>query len=375
MSIEALAHYTRGMSTLFFVMWTLNIYRYRRRNRMMQLMFIAVCYLTFGFLKDVVFLFPSLMTDEFVEDIVILTDAICTPFLCAFFLEATRPGVVTIRRMALGVSVFAAFLPAYIILRSPVVLAVCYAASFACSTLTFLVITRYVSRYNQCIADNYSYTQDLTVTWVAGCAAAYSAWFIVYFLCFNEATWMGEVFFDLFSITVWTVMWRFSRRHHVITEMLGKEATIGMLPSDEQEKGNSPQSDEEGHPQKKNTSRDVFFAHVLNQKMEVDKIYLDPRLSLSDLALAVGSNRSYLSEFINERGKSFYDFVNEYRIAEACRIIDSASSLEKLTMADVATRSGFNSISSFNRYFYRVKGMTPTAYRRFHLLGPGNEQK
>ncbi|MGM9693538.1 MAG: helix-turn-helix domain-containing protein [Alloprevotella sp.] len=35
---------------------------------------------------------------------------------------------------------------------------------------------------------------------------------------------------------------------------------------------------------------------------------------------------------------------------------------EKLTMAEVADRCGFNSVSSFNRYFAKNQGMTPTAF-------------
>ena len=96
--------------------------------------------------------------------------------------------------------------------------------------------------------------------------------------------------------------------------------------------------------------------------METEKLYLNPHLSLNDLASAAGTNKTYISTFINSRGKTFYDYVNEYRIAEACRILDTSS--ERLSMADVATRSGFNSMSTFNRYFLRIKGVSPSAYYR-----------
>lgn len=71
--------------------------------------------------------------------------------------------------------------------------------------------------------------------------------------------------------------------------------------------------------------------------METDRLYLNPLLSLNDLAMAAGTNKTYISSFINRGGKTFYDYVNEYRISEACRIIDSTD--ERLSMADVASRS------------------------------------
>ena len=56
LSFEAIAHYARGMTTMFFIVWTYNIYKHRHHNSMMM-MTIAASYITFGFAKDVVFLY------------------------------------------------------------------------------------------------------------------------------------------------------------------------------------------------------------------------------------------------------------------------------------------------------------------------------
>lgn len=77
------------------------------------------------------------------------------------------------------------------------------------------------------------------------------------------------------------------------------------------------------------------------------------------------SNKTYISSYINSQGKTFYDYVNEYRISEDCRMKDTSE--EHLSMTEVSMRSGFNSISSFNRYFLKIKGVTPTNYYRYRL--------
>ena len=97
--------------------------------------------------------------------------------------------------------------------------------------------------------------------------------------------------------------------------------------------------------------------------MEERKPYLNPKLTLADLAQEMHINRTYLTSVLNrDIGKSFYDFVNEFRIAEACSIIDALPPSERPKLSDVASRSGFNSLSTFKRSFLKVKGVLPSQY-------------
>lgn len=375
LSIEALAHYTRGMTTMFFILWTIRIFKYRHHNRMMKVMAVAVGYITFGYIKDVVFLFNPWMNDPFIQDVVSLTDILCTPFVTAFFLEATRPHIVTVRRLLTAVLPFALPVPLYLLTGDRTIVTATYVLSAVCSVSGFILTLYFVARYSRCISDNYSYTQYISVKWVVGCATTYFAWFVIYIFCFSESTWAGEVFFDLCSILIWSVIWLFSRRHHVIIEMLGKEMPAMEASVKETQVQSGTSITEAPRERRKSPAKETFFSKVLVRKMETEKLFLNPRLSLSDLALAVGTNKSYLSELLNNQGKTFYDYINEFRIAEACRLLDSVAAGERLNMTDVATRSGFNSISSFNRYFYKIKEMTPTAYLRFRLLSASDTEE
>lgn len=93
-SFEALAHYTRGMATIFFVIFAVITYFRRKRNRMSFMLFVTVSYLALGFLKDIIFVLPLFSESSFVENLSSLFDVSCTPFVCAFFLESTRPEMV-----------------------------------------------------------------------------------------------------------------------------------------------------------------------------------------------------------------------------------------------------------------------------------------
>ena len=108
---------------------------------------------------------------------------------------------------------------------------------------------------------------------------------------------------------------------------------------------------------------EALIATRLPQYMEQEQLYLNPKLSLREVATAIGSNMTYLSLYLNRSlNIPFYDYVNRYRVEEACRILSQMSGGERINMTEVAQQSGFNSISTFNRYFKKTKGVTPKEY-------------
>jgi len=89
------------------------------------------------------------------------------------------------------------------------------------------------------------------------------------------------------------------------------------------------------------------------------KIYLEPELSLADLANKLKTNTSVLSAAINQNfGKNFNDFVNEYRVEEVKRQLKAPENAH-LSLLGVAFDCGFNSKSTFNRAFKKLTGQSP----------------
>jgi AraC-like DNA-binding protein len=100
--------------------------------------------------------------------------------------------------------------------------------------------------------------------------------------------------------------------------------------------------------------------------MESKKPYLDPSLTILNLSKKLSISSRYLSQVINEiLGVNFFDFVNQYRVDEAKRLITD-SSVNFRNILDILFDSGFNSKSAFNRVFKRQTGMTPTQFKRLH---------
>ena len=96
--------------------------------------------------------------------------------------------------------------------------------------------------------------------------------------------------------------------------------------------------------------------------VENKKVFLETDLTIFKFADELGTNKTYVSQEINTRfNKNFSNFINEYRVAEARRLM-TLSENHNLTLAAIANKSGFNSVSVFNRSFKRVTGITPSIY-------------
>lgn len=103
--------------------------------------------------------------------------------------------------------------------------------------------------------------------------------------------------------------------------------------------------------------RDALLAY-----MENERPYLDPDLSLTDLARRLKTNASVLSQVINAgTGKNFNDFVNQYRVDDFKRqALDPANG--HLSLLGIALESGFNSKATFNRAFKKLSGQSPREF-------------
>lgn len=108
--------------------------------------------------------------------------------------------------------------------------------------------------------------------------------------------------------------------------------------------------------------QDDYLA-LLTAYMDEHKPYLDENITIKDLADGVKIPSHHLSIVINNRlNKNFYTFINEYRIKEAAGILDDPENSEASIIA-IAFKSGFNSKSTFNSVFKKIKGQTPSEYR------------
>jgi len=112
-----------------------------------------------------------------------------------------------------------------------------------------------------------------------------------------------------------------------------------------------------------NSENELDEIVLLKKHMKSAEPFLDPSLSIYDLANQISIPTKELSVLINHSLKQhFFDFVNEYRIKKAKEILKDPDKKE-FTILEILYEVGFNSKSSFNTAFKKYTNQTPTQYR------------
>ncbi|MDN5202735.1 helix-turn-helix domain-containing protein [Fulvivirgaceae bacterium BMA10] len=102
----------------------------------------------------------------------------------------------------------------------------------------------------------------------------------------------------------------------------------------------------------------------LNDVMEDEKPYRNPEYRLNDLAARVNESVHHVSQVINEKqGISFSDFVNQFRVREAQKLLSSQRA-KQITILAISFEAGFNSKTAFYNTFKKVTGKTPSEFKK-----------
>lgn len=105
-----------------------------------------------------------------------------------------------------------------------------------------------------------------------------------------------------------------------------------------------------------------FITQKLKQ-FEENKDYLSNTLTLDNLAKDFSTNRAYLSKSIKElKGKSYSHYVNDLRIKFIIKELKTNPKVQKLTIAAIGEKAGFNNAESFSNAFKKVTRTLPSYY-------------
>lgn len=114
---------------------------------------------------------------------------------------------------------------------------------------------------------------------------------------------------------------------------------------------------------KKNAKHTDLLQNIINQ---IQKNFCDPACCLDSIAASVGLSSAYVGKLYKRYTlKSVSESINELRIEEAKHLLESC---HRMTIADIAEKTGFSSGSYFSKSFRKETGMTPNEYRNLHKI-------
>ncbi|MCQ2181514.1 MAG: helix-turn-helix domain-containing protein [Bacteroidales bacterium] len=92
-----------------------------------------------------------------------------------------------------------------------------------------------------------------------------------------------------------------------------------------------------------------------------ERFFLDPDTNLMDVAGVVHVNSKYLAEYLKYHyGETFLTYVNRLRVEHATVLLGEG----RLSMEDIAEQSGYTNVSTFYRNFIKVKGVSPSKFKK-----------
>ena len=174
----------------------------------------------------------------------------------------------------------------------------------------------------------------------------------------------------LIIIAIALLLWWRNYRHNtnlLLSERDTMEAALVELEQ-AQEQNEQAQERQKYERVKVNETECEEIVRRVRKYVETQKPYQNPDLKMSDLAEVLSLSTSKLSQVFNlYLNENYYEFINNYRLAEFKRRID-AGDAERFTLIALSEQCGFKK-SSFFATFRRIEGMTPTEYlKKKHKL-------
>ena len=217
--------------------------------------------------------------------------------------------------------------------------------------------------YSNYIGNNFSYEEGINLKWIN----LFLWGFLTYALYFSISDiWMNtfpEWIYNL-SLLVYLMFIGYHglNQTDVILSANSKQVqeTTTNLSFSESQKTTKP-------PDEKELNRSVELFELIKQLIETEQLYLNPELSINNIAEQLNTNYKYVSQSINMcYQQNFVTFINAYRIEYAKNLLNNPEK-NNLTIEAIGQGSGFKSKSAFNNAFKKITGINPSDFKRNKL--------
>lgn len=109
----------------------------------------------------------------------------------------------------------------------------------------------------------------------------------------------------------------------------------------------------------------VNIGALLEQHCDAKQLYLQHDLTLQQLAIAIGTNRTYLGNYFVQQGITYNAYINHLRVEHFIRIYrENRASSRSITAIQLARQSGFYSYSTFSVAFKKFMGITVSEWMK-----------
>lgn len=386
---------------------------YRHCSRLKIYVSLLMLTIVAQYVKDLIFIGNTYYSSRLEEQYASSIDLLTLPMYAIVLVEACRPLWMNWSRAFCFYIPFVVMMVTFWVHPVPLAYYAMHFAAILCAVFILLWALRELPRFERALKEEYSYAEYINLHWLRGVILLF---FCLLMLWVYDSMSSGVRYDNIFlfnSLVMWiAACFCFYRQSVVInavksyfvepsednaeTNLDAAEADLDKAtahleaaeadlnvphahtqPENVAETVAEPQpvaeQPAEPEPEELKLQQEAAFAERMYLLFEKEHVYLNPRLRLSELAMLLGTNRTYLSQYFNQNCEStFYDFVNDYRIHHAKLLLHSTDD----TLETIAMNSGFNSLSTFRRAFVQREGMSPIEFRASNgKIRESNSQK
>lgn len=328
-----------GITTTFFTIFALHILFWRKsRTRFQTVLGCVMAVWGVWNAKDMVTTFPGMYRQEVLEWILVIDGWSALTYTVLVF-EIVMPKWLTLQRLLLLTLPFVIFTLVYGVWPDERVIYAylaflwCYAWAVVC--IGYVKMKRYLMY----VRKNYSNIENIDVAWLKPVFFFAIVSQLAWLLTSLSGTVIADIIYYISTVLLWLMVLHYSWNFQpiVIEKNMESESAAN------------------------NKNALPIAEGTLERLMEEQQLYLKKDLTLSDLAEALDSNRTYVSKYISQAlGQTFYDYINQLRIERVS--IPMMRQHPEYKLDFVAHESGFASISTFRRAFIKLTGQTPSQY-------------
>lgn len=394
-----LLYFLYGANIIFHLVMACMFF-YRHRSRLKIYVSLLMLTIVAQYVKDLIFIGNTYYSSRLEEQYASSIDLLTLPMYAIVLVEACRPLWMNWSRAFCFYIPFVVLMVTFWVYPVPLAYYAMHVVALFCAACIALWALRELPRFERALKEEYSYAEYINLHWLRGVILLF---FCLLMLWVYDSMASGVRYDNIFlfnSLVMWiAACFCFYRQSVVINAVKSyfvepsednAETNLDAAENDldkataHLEAAEADQNAPHAHTQPENVAETVpepqpvaeqpvepepeelklqqeaAFAERMYLLFEKEHVYLNPRLRLSELAMLLGTNRTYLSQYFNQNCEStFYDFVNDYRIHHAKLLLHSTDD----TLETIAMNSGFNSLSTFRRAFVQREGMSPIEFR------------
>ena len=214
-----------------------------------------------------------------------------------------------------------------------------YAMALYASIILYMFFA--VRNYGRWLRDNYADLENKEV-WLSFIILAL---FLLFFVMYSSTSVGSQVLVYLLQIDCIII----------VALLLWRVETLPQLNESTSAEVESAEEEQKAAPGKIGT--------LLKKHCEDKLLYLQNDLTLAQLAGAIGTNRTYLSQYFAQQGITYNAYINGLRIRHFVHLYEKAAADGRtFTAQQLSSESGYRSYNTFSATFKQIMGTTVTAW-------------